>query len=95
MTLEEAQKTVDEWIKTYGVRYFSELTNMAVLTVFEHFLERIVVRSEFSQLLVEILLDFYSNLVCTLRNDSYALVDVSSLVTEVHDVTCHCVYWRF
>lgn len=32
MTLEEAQKQVDEWIKTYGVRYFSELTNMAVLT---------------------------------------------------------------
>lgn len=32
MTIEEAQKTVDEWIKTYGVRYFSELTNMAVLT---------------------------------------------------------------
>lgn len=32
MTIEEAQKTVDEWIKTYGIRYFSELTNMAVLT---------------------------------------------------------------
>ena len=32
MTIEEAQKTVDEWIKTYGVRYCSELTNMAVLT---------------------------------------------------------------
>lgn len=32
MTIEEAQKTVDDWIKTYGVRYFSELTNMAVLT---------------------------------------------------------------
>lgn len=32
MTIEEAQKIVDEWIKTYGVRYFSELTNMAVLT---------------------------------------------------------------
>ena len=32
MTLEEAQKTVDNWIQTYGVRYFSELTNMAVLT---------------------------------------------------------------
>ena len=30
MTLEEAQKEVDRWIKTYGVRYFSELTNMAV-----------------------------------------------------------------
>lgn len=32
MTLSEAQKQVDEWIKTYGVRYFSELTNMAILT---------------------------------------------------------------
>lgn len=32
MTLEEAQQEVDRWIKTYGVRYFSELTNMAVLT---------------------------------------------------------------
>lgn len=32
MTLEEAQKEVDSWIKTYGVRYFSELTNMSVLT---------------------------------------------------------------
>ena len=32
MTLDEAQKTVDNWIKTYGVRYFSELTNMTVLT---------------------------------------------------------------
>ena len=29
MTLEEAQKQVDQWVKTYGVRYFSELTNMA------------------------------------------------------------------
>ena len=32
MTIKEAQQTVDQWIKTYGVRYFSELTNMAVLT---------------------------------------------------------------
>lgn len=32
MTIKEAQQTVDRWIKTYGVRYFSELTNMAVLT---------------------------------------------------------------
>ncbi len=32
MTLSEAQKQVDEWIKTYGIRYFSELTNMAILT---------------------------------------------------------------
>jgi NTP pyrophosphatase (non-canonical NTP hydrolase) len=32
MTIEEAQKTVDSWIKTVGVRYFNELTNMAMLT---------------------------------------------------------------
>jgi NTP pyrophosphatase (non-canonical NTP hydrolase) len=32
MTIKEAQAKVDEWIKTTGVRYFSELTNMAVLT---------------------------------------------------------------
>ena len=32
MTIEEAQKKVDEWIRTYGVRYFSPLTNMAQLT---------------------------------------------------------------
>ena len=32
MTIQKAQKRVDEWIKTYGVRYFSELTNMAILT---------------------------------------------------------------
>ena len=32
LTLAEAQKMVDQWVKTYGVRYFSELTNMAVLT---------------------------------------------------------------
>ncbi len=32
MTIEEAQRCVDDWIKDYGVRYFSELTNMAVLT---------------------------------------------------------------
>jgi NTP pyrophosphatase (non-canonical NTP hydrolase) len=32
MTLEEAQAQVDQWIKTVGVRYFNELTNMAMLT---------------------------------------------------------------
>ena len=32
MTIKEAQVAVDNWIHTYGVRYFSELTNMAVLT---------------------------------------------------------------
>jgi NTP pyrophosphatase (non-canonical NTP hydrolase) len=32
MTIQEAQQKVDEWIKTTGVRYFTELTNMAILT---------------------------------------------------------------
>ena len=32
MTIHDAQESVDRWIKEYGVRYFSELTNMAVLT---------------------------------------------------------------
>jgi len=32
MTLDEAQTQVDQWIKTTGVRYFNELTNMAILT---------------------------------------------------------------
>lgn len=32
MTIKEAQNTVESWIKEYGVRYFSELTNMTVLT---------------------------------------------------------------
>ena len=32
MTLQEAQQNIDHWIRTTGVRYFSELTNMAILT---------------------------------------------------------------
>ena len=44
MTLEEAQKQVDTWIKQYGVRYFSELTNMAILTEEVGELARIIAR---------------------------------------------------
>ncbi len=44
MTLAEAQKQVDAWIKEYGVRYFSELTNMAVLTEEVGELARIMAR---------------------------------------------------
>ena len=32
MTIQEAQEAVDKWIKEYGVRYFNEMTNMAILT---------------------------------------------------------------
>lgn len=44
MTIKEAQDTVDQWIKTYGVRYFSELTNMAVLTEEVGELARVIAR---------------------------------------------------
>ena len=45
MTIQEAQDTVDKWIKTYGVRYFSELTNMAILTEEVGELARIISRT--------------------------------------------------
>lgn len=45
MTLEEAQKQVDVWIKTYGVRYFGELTNMAILTEEVGELARVISRT--------------------------------------------------
>jgi len=44
MTLKQAQEEVDGWIKTYGVRYFSELTNMAILTEEVGELARIMAR---------------------------------------------------
>jgi NTP pyrophosphatase (non-canonical NTP hydrolase) len=45
MTIEEAQKQVDDWIKTYGVRYFSELTNMVILTEEVGELARVIART--------------------------------------------------
>lgn len=44
MTIDEAQKIVDEWINTLGVRYFNELTNMALLTEEVGELARIIAR---------------------------------------------------
>lgn len=45
LTIREAQKRVDEWIETYGVRYFNELTNMAILTEEVGELARIISRT--------------------------------------------------
>lgn len=45
MTIKEAQLQVDQWIKTYGVRYFSELTNMACLTEEVGELARVIART--------------------------------------------------
>jgi len=45
MTINEAQQQVDRWVKTVGVRYFSELTNMAILTEEVGELARIMART--------------------------------------------------
>ena len=45
LTIKQAQQQVDEWIKTYGVRYFSELTNMVLLTEEVGELARIMART--------------------------------------------------
>ena len=45
MTIQEAQEIVDQWIKQYGVRYFSELTNMACLTEEVGELARVISRT--------------------------------------------------
>ena len=44
MTLQQAQKDIDEWIKTVGVRYFNELTNLGILMEEVGELSRIIVR---------------------------------------------------
>ena len=44
MSIREAQELVDQWIKTYGVRYFNELTNMACLTEEVGELARVIAR---------------------------------------------------
>ena len=44
MTIREAQQQVDQWVKQYGVRYFSELTNMACLTEEVGELARVIAR---------------------------------------------------
>ena len=44
MTLQQSQDNVDQWIKTHGVRYFNELTNMAILTEEVGELARIIAR---------------------------------------------------
>ncbi|CAD5255313.1 MULTISPECIES: nucleotide pyrophosphohydrolase [unclassified Imperialibacter] len=45
MTIEQAQEQVDQWIKTVGVRYFNELTNMTILTEEVGELARIMART--------------------------------------------------
>lgn len=53
LTLKDAQKKVDEWIKTVGVRYFSELTNLGILMEEVGEMSRIMVRKYGEQSLKE------------------------------------------
>ncbi len=73
MTIEQAQQEVDHWIKTYGVRYFSELTNMAILTEEVGEVARIIARrygdqsskaSDDHLLLADELADVFWVLIC-------------------------------
>lgn len=49
MTVKDLQSEVDNWIKKYGVRYFNELTNMAMLTEEVGELARLIVRTHGEQ----------------------------------------------
>lgn len=73
MTINEAQKVVDQWITTTGVRYFNELTNMALLTEEVGEVARIIARkygeqsaksTDENKLLEEELADVFFVLIC-------------------------------
>ena len=84
MTLQEAQQQVDNWIQTYGVRYFSELTNMAVLTEEVGELARIMARtygdqsfkeSDLSKNLADEMADVLWVLICLANQTGIELED--------------------
>ena len=73
MTIEQAQQQVDQWIKTTGVRYFNELTNMAMLTEEVGEVARIIARrygeqsekeSDKDKILADELADVFWVLIC-------------------------------
>ncbi len=84
MTIREAQQHVDTWIKTYGVRYFSELTNMAILTEEVGELARIMARtygdqsfkqSDLSKNLADEMADVFWVLICLANQTGVDLTD--------------------
>ena len=84
MTLQEAQQQVDTWIKTHGVRYFSELTNMAILTEEVGELARIMARtygdqsfkqSDLSKNLADEMADVLWLLICLANQTGVDLTD--------------------
>ncbi len=84
MTLEEAQQTVDQWIQTTGVRYFNELTNMAMLTEEVGEVARIIARqygeqsfkeSDKDKVLADELADVLFVLICLANQTGVNLTD--------------------
>lgn len=84
MTIQEAQASVDQWIKEYGVRYFSELTNMAMLTEEVGEVARIIARkygdqsfkaSDRDKLLDDELADVLFVLICLANQTGVNLED--------------------
>ena len=84
MQIQEAQEKVDQWIKTIGVRYFSELTNMAILTEEVGELARIMARkygdqsfkkNESPELLADEMADVLWVLICLANQTGVDLTD--------------------
>lgn len=88
MTIEEAQQQVDIWIKKVGVRYFNELTNMAMLTEEVGEVARIIARrygeqsekaSDKEKLLADELADVFFVLICLANQTG---VDLTAALTK-------------
>lgn len=88
MTISEAQAAVDAWIKQYGKRYFSELTNMAILTEEVGEVARIIARtygeqsfkdSDLNRKLADELADVFFVLVCIANQTG---VDLTKAIEE-------------
>jgi NTP pyrophosphatase (non-canonical NTP hydrolase) len=88
MTIQQAQKTVDQWIKKHGVRYFNELTNMAMLTEEVGEVARIIARrygeqsekeSDKQKVLADEFADVLFVLICLANQTG---VDLNKALTE-------------
>jgi NTP pyrophosphatase (non-canonical NTP hydrolase) len=87
MTIRESQDIVDQWIKTYGVRYFNELTNMALLTEEVGEVARVIARQYGEQSfktadnfdLADELADVYFVLVCLANQTG---IDLTSAIQK-------------
>jgi NTP pyrophosphatase (non-canonical NTP hydrolase) len=88
MTIAQAQKTVDDWIKQHGVRYFNELTNMAMLTEEVGEVARIIARrygeqsekdSDKEKVLADELADVLFVLICMANQTG---VDLTAALTS-------------